>query len=147
MSSLLDLSAAVIVGGETDPRRYDWSELAYLWDSNDMRAVHDWLNERWSQLIGSRLLGADDPDAKFLQGLAFAALALFFTQNCNQEGARLVLDDAVLQLSLYKPSHLGVRVQPILDTLQELKPLIATAAPDDDCPMQPFVYCRFQYQQ
>lgn len=119
---------------------WQWDELVYFWNNNDFDLAHDWLNERWGRLVQTSPIGDRDPDARFLQGIAFAALALHFTQNSNQEGARLLLDDALMVLNQYQPSHLGVKVEPILETLQTLRPAIAVLAPDDDCPFQPFVY-------
>lgn len=147
MPLVLDLGKTDFILREEDPRRYDWSELAHLWNRNDMDAVHDWLNERWSRLIQSRMQGAADPDARFLQGLAFAALALFFTQNRNQVGALLCLDDALMMLAAYRPAHFGIRVDPVLETLDELRPLIVGLGQDDECPMQPFVYRKMEFQQ
>ena len=123
----------------------DWKEVQIMWDSNDLGALHDWLNERWSRLIRNSLLGTKDPEAEFLQGMAFATLALFFTQNQNQEGALLLIDDAQMSLSKYSPRFLGVNVAPILGALQELRPLLAGLAPDADCPLYPFVYPKFEY--
>lgn len=119
---------------------WQWDELVFFWNNNDFDQAHDWLNERWGRLVQTSPIGDRDPDARFLQGIAFAALALHFTQNSNQEGARLLLDDALMVLNQYQPSHLGVKVEPILETLQTLRPAIAVLAPDDDCPFQPFVY-------
>lgn len=122
----------------------DWTEAKVLWDSNDLGILHDWLNERWARLIQNSLLGAKDPEAEFLQGLAFATLALFFTQNRNQEGALLMIDDAWLALAKYRPRFLGVNVEPILASLAELRPLLVGLAPDADCPLYPFVYPKFE---
>jgi hypothetical protein len=119
---------------------WDWDELAHLWNENEFQEVHDWLNQRWAQLVKDKVGGDKDPDARFLQGLAFAALALYFTQNANQEGACLLIDDALMILPQYAPSHLGIRVEPILETLHTLRPVIGLLAPDDECPYQPFVY-------
>jgi hypothetical protein len=123
----------------------DWSEAAAMWNDNQLGQLHDWLNERWSRLIRNSLLGTKDPEAEFLQGLAYAALALFFTQNRNQEGALLMIDDAQMALAKYRPRFLGVHVDPILGALQELRPLLVGLAPDDDCPLYPFVYPKFEY--
>ncbi len=123
----------------------DWREAADMWNGNQLGALHDWLNERWSRLIQNSLLGTKDPEAEFLQGLAFAALALFFTQNRNQEGALLLMDDAQMALAKYRPRFLGVHVEPILGALQELRPLLAGLAPDDECPLYPFVYPKLEY--
>lgn len=119
---------------------WNWDELAHHWNENDFQVVHDWLNQRWAQLVKDRVGGDKDPDARFLQGLAFAALALYFTQNGNQEGACLLIDDALMILPQYAPSHQGIRVEPILETLHTLRPVISLLAPDDECPFQPFVY-------
>lgn len=119
---------------------WDWDELAHHWNENDFQAVHDWLNQRWAMLVKDRIGGDKDPDARFLQGLAFAALALFFTQHSNQESACIFIDDALMILPQYAPSHLGIRVEPILETLQTLRPVISLLAADDECPFQPFVY-------
>ncbi|BAO28238.1 hypothetical protein [Sulfuritalea hydrogenivorans] len=123
----------------------DWRDVAVMWNSNDLGALHDWLNERWSRLIRNSLLGTRDPEAEFLQGLAFATLALFFTQNQNQDGALLLIDDAQMALAKYRPRFLGVNVEPILGGLQELRPLLVGLAPDADCPLYPFVYPKFEY--
>lgn len=123
----------------------DWSEVAALWNGNNLSALHDWLNERWSRLIRNSLLGTRDPEAEFLQGLAYATLALYFTQNQNQEGALLMIDDAQMALAKYQPRFLGVHVAPILAALQELRPLLVGLAPDADCPLYPFVYPKFEY--
>lgn len=122
----------------------DWEPFAALWNANDLAAAHDWLNERWSRLVRNSLLGTADPEAEFLQALAFATLALFFTQNRNQEGARLVLDDALVALVKYRPAFLGVRVDPIVASLEELRPLLAGLAAEDDCPLFPFAYPRLE---
>jgi len=123
----------------------DWKDVEVMWNSNDLGALHDWLNERWSRLIRNSLLGTRDPEAEFLQGLAFATLALFFTQNQNQDGALLLIDDAQMALAKYRPRFLGVNVEPILGGLQELRPLLVGLAPDADCPLYPFVYPKFEY--
>jgi hypothetical protein len=122
----------------------DWKEVAVMWDGNDLGALHDWLNERWSRLIRNSLLGNRDPEAEFLQGMAFATLALYFTQNRNQAGALLMLDDAQVALAKYRPRFLGVNIEPILGTLQELRPLLVGILPDEDCPLYPFVYPKFE---
>ena len=114
-----------------------------MWDNNELGPLHDWLNERWSRLVRNSLMGAKDPEAEFLQGLAFVTLALFFTQNQNQEGALLMIDDALITLAKYRPGFLGVHIDPILDMLQELRPMLVGLAQDADCPMYPFVYPKF----
>lgn len=123
----------------------DWKEVAAMWNSNDLGMLHDWLNERWSRLIRNSLLGQKDPEAEFLQGLAFATLALFFTQNQNQEGALMLIDDAQMALAKYRPRFLGVNVDPILGALAELRPLLVGLAPDAECPLYPFVYPKFEF--
>lgn len=123
----------------------DWSEVASLWNSNDFGTLHDWLNERWARLIRNSLLGQADPEAELLQALAYATMALFFTQNQNQEGALLMLDDALLALGKYRPAYMGIKIEPIYATLQELRPMLVGLAPDADCPMYPFVYPKFEY--
>lgn len=122
-----------------------WGPFAALWNANELAAAHDWLNERWSRLVRNRLLGAADPEADFLQAIAFATMALFFTQNRNQEGARIVLDDALVALGKYRPTFLGVRVDPIVAALSELRPLLAGLAAEDDCPLYPFAYPKFEF--
>ena len=123
----------------------DWKEVAAMWNGNDLGMLHDWLNERWSRLIRNSLLGQKDPEAEFLQGMAFATLALFFTQNQNQEGALMMIDDAQMVLAKYRPRFLGVNVDPILGALAELRPLLVGLAPDAECPLYPFVYPKFEY--
>ncbi|MBK7615655.1 MAG: DUF309 domain-containing protein [Burkholderiales bacterium] len=122
----------------------DWTEVAQLWNSNDLGTLHDWLNQRWSRLIRDSALGQRDPEAEFLQALAFATLALFFTQNRNQEGALLMLDDALMALGRYRPAYLGIRIEPIYNTLHELRPLLVGLAPDAECPVWPLLLPKFE---
>jgi hypothetical protein len=48
-------------------------------------------------------------------------------------------------LGKYSPHFLGVNIAPILGALQELRPLLVGLAPDDACPLYPFVYPKFEY--
>lgn len=145
---LLDLQARPILPPDRQVlSELDWGEVATLWNNNELGTLHDWLNERWSRLIRNSVLGTSDPEAELLQALAFATLALFFTQNQNQEGALLMLDDAVMALGKYRPATMGVRIEPIYATLQELRPMLVGLAPDADCPMWPFVYPRFEFER
>lgn len=145
---LLDLQARPILPPDRQVlSELDWGEVATLWNNNQLGTLHDWLNERWSRLIRNSVLGTSDPEAELLQALAFATLALFFTQNQNQEGALLMLDDAVMALGKYRPTYMGVQIEPIYATLQELRPMLVGLAPDADCPMWPFVYPRFEFDR
>jgi predicted metal-dependent hydrolase len=119
---------------------YPWEELARLWDEQDFGGVHDWLGLRWNHLIQERAAGHNDRDARFLQGLAFAALAYHFTRNANQDGARLLADDALQRLAEYAPSYAGIAVEPLLAALCELRPLLEGLDTDALCPLQPFVH-------
>lgn len=114
-----------------------WPELASLWEDRDFGAAHDWLGERWNALIQSRPDGHADRDAQFLQGLAFAALAFHFTGNANQDGARLMADDALGVLSGFVPSWAGMEVAPVADALKGLRPLLNGIPNDAPCPMKP----------
>jgi hypothetical protein len=114
-------------------------ELALLWNAGDFGGVHDWLGLRWSRLIQTSASGTDDKDARFLQGLAFAALAFHFTQNHNQEGARLLADDALAVLPGYGAAHKGIETGPILRSLRALRPMLENLDTQAECPMQPLV--------
>lgn len=145
---LLDLSARPVAPPDRGVlAALDWEAFAALWNTNDLAAAHDWLNERWARLIRNSAGGVADPEAEFLQGLAFATLALYFTQTGNQEGARLVLDDALVALARFRPVFLGVSIDPIVATLSELRPMLAALGPQDECPMFPFVYAKFEFRQ
>lgn len=145
---LLDLHARPILPPDRQVlSELDWSEVATLWNGNELGTLHDWLNERWSRLVRNSVLGQADPEAELLQALAFATLALFFTQNQNQEGALLMLDDALLALGKYRPTYLGIRIEPIYAGLQDLRPLLVGLAPQADCPMFPFVFPKFEYSR
>ena len=126
---------------------WDWGELDHLWNENDFAAVHDWLNERWAHIVKTSPAGDKDPDARFMQGMAYAALALYFTQVGNQESARLFIDDALMVLPRYNPAHMGIRVEPVLETLHTLRPAIALLGADDPCPFQPFVYNKLVFDR
>lgn len=146
MMSLLDLAPRDLPPPDRQVlSNLDWSEVAAMWNNNQLQELHDWLNERWSRLIRNSPAGMRDPEAEFLQGLAFATLALFFTQNRNQEGALLMIDDALVTLARYRPRFLGVHIDPILAALQELRPLLVGLPPDAECPLYPFVYPKFEY--
>lgn len=143
---LLDLQSRPLLSPDRQVlSELDWSEVAQMWNANQLGVLHDWLNERWSRLIRNSVLGTHDPEAEFLQALAFATMALFFTQNQNQDGALLMLDDAVMALGKYRPSYLGIQIEPIYATLQDLRPMLVGLSPSSDCPMYPFVYPRFEY--
>lgn len=145
---LLDIQARPPAPADTPSwSHFAWDELAHLWNDNDLAAAHDWLNARWSALVRNRLGGQADPEARFLQALAYAVLALHFTQVGNQEGARVVLDDALVALNVYRPGFLGVRIDPIVATLEELKPMLAGLPADAACPMFPFVYRKFEHDR
>lgn len=147
MMKILDLAAAKDLPPPDRGvlTRIDWKDVAVMWNSNDLGTLHDWLNARWARVVRNSVIGTRDPEAEFLQGLAFATLALFFTQNRNQEGALLMIDDAQMALAGYRPRFLGVHVDPILGGLQELRPLLVGLAPDAECPLYPFVYPKFEY--
>ena len=125
---------------------FAWDELELLWNANNFGAVHDWLGERWNHLIQTRPDGHEDPDARFLQGLAFAALAFHFTQNQNQDGAALLADDALTLLPQFVPAYRGVALGPVLETLNTLRPLLAGLDSEANCPLQPFVVKKFEYR-
>lgn len=145
---LLDLHARPLLPPDRQVLgEFDWSEVAALWNANELEALHEWLNERWSRLVRNSVLGAADPEAEFLQALAFATLALFFTQNRNQEGALLMVDDALVALGRYRPRFIGVDVDPIHAMLGELRPLLVGVAPDAECPVWPLVYPKFSYHR
>lgn len=148
MSSILDLSSRPFAPPEAPANaHFRWEELAHLWNSNDLAAAHDWINERWSRLIRNSVAGQADPEAQFLQGLAFAVLALYFTQHANQEGAVMMIDDALIVLNRFRPGFLGVHIDPVIATLEELRPLLAGLAPDAECPLWPFVYAKLEYRK
>lgn len=113
---------------------WDWGELQNLWNNGDFDEVHDWLNERWATLVRDKQGADKDGDARFMQGLAFAAMALHFAQTANQEGARLLLDDALMVLPQFAPAHLGIMVEPVLETLHNLRPVIALLGANDEYP-------------
>lgn len=148
MSTILDLarSGLVVPGNAPITDALDWDEFAALWDANDLAEAHDWLNLRWSRRVETRVAGGADSEARFLQGLAFATLALYFTQAGKQDSALLMLDDALIALGAYRPAFLGVRVDPIVATLGELRPLVTSLPPDAENPMFPFVYCKFEHR-
>ncbi len=101
-----------------------WDELLVLWQSGDFRAVHDWLNERWSRVVQESAEQDADPFARFLQGLAFAALAFHFAAEQNRESTELFVEDALAVLSHYPPSYGGIVTTPIIDSLAELRDLM-----------------------
>lgn len=132
--------------GMDSSQYFQWQELAPLWEDNEFGRAHSWLGARWNHLIQTRPLGLDDPDARFMQGLAFAAMAIYFTRNCNQQGARLVLDDALERLPAYEPVYRGVHVTPITEMLSRLKPMVADLPLEADCPVEPSFFGRLRFE-
>jgi len=102
-----------------------WDELALLWNRQDFAGVHDWLNERWARLVQESASGERDVVASFLQGLAFAALALHFMREGNEESAGLFVEDALKVLPQFAPAYAGIRITPIQDALGELQSRMA----------------------
>jgi uncharacterized protein len=137
--------SAMAICAEDVHSPFVWGELASLWNVGDFGGVHDWLGLRWSRLVQTRARGADDEDARFLQGLAFAALAFHFTQNRNQDGARLLADDALAVLPEYGTAHLGVETSQVLRSLRTLRPMLENLETEADCPMQPLVSGKLIY--
>lgn len=125
---------------------YRWDELARLWSENEFGAVHDWLGERWNRLVQERVDGHADRDALFLQGLAFAALAFHFTQSHNQEGARILADDALRVLPGYSPSYAGVAVAQVLDAVRSLRSRLEGVEDEAPCPVAPRDLTAFTYE-
>lgn len=98
-----------------------WDELATHWNRGDMYTVHDWINERWSRIIQESSSGERDVVARFLQALAFAALAFHFAAEQNEESAGIFVEDALGVLPGFAPAYAGLRIDPIVDGLRALK--------------------------
>jgi hypothetical protein len=98
-----------------------WDEALSYWQAGDFRVVHDWLNERWARVVQERPEGAADPFARFLQGLAFAALAFHFADEQNRESAGLFVADALAVLPRFAPAYAGIATAPLIDALGELQ--------------------------
>lgn len=116
-----------------------WDELAVLWQSGDFRGVHDWINERWSRTVQESPQGDADPFARFLQGMAFAALAFHFAEEQNGESAHIFVEDGLDVLSRFPPSYAGVEITPMVDALAELRDHMP--APDTGLPIPSVLSC------
>lgn len=114
-----------------------WDELAALWQAGDFRGVHDWINERWSRTVQESPQGDADPFARFLQGMAFAALAFHFTEEQNGESAAIFVEDGLNTLQQFPPTYAGVELTPIIDALAELHHTLPPA--DSGLPIPPLV--------
>lgn len=125
---------------------FQWQELAPLWDSWNFGAVHDWLGERWNHIIQSSAHSHEDKDAQFIQGLAFAALAWYFTRDRNQEGALLLADDALAVLPGFLPKYRGMDVAAVIESLKTLRPLLDGLDQQADCPLQPFTCNNLKFE-
>lgn len=97
-----------------------WDELRDIWNDGDFDVAHDWLNERWGRIVQVSVQGDRDPLARFMQALAFTALAFHFAREHNYESARLFVDDALVALPPFTPVHLGLRTQILVDRLEFL---------------------------
>lgn len=116
-----------------------WDELAALWQAGDFRGVHDWINERWSRTVQESPQGDADPFARFLQGIAFAALAFHFAEEQNGESANIFVEDGIDTLSRFPPSYAGVEITPMVDALAGLRDHMP--APETGLPISPVVSC------
>lgn len=114
-----------------------WDELAALWQSGDFRGVHDWINERWSRTVQESPQGDADPFARFLQGMAFAALAFHFAEEQNSESAAIFVEDGLETLQQFPPVYAGVELTPIIDALAELRHNLPQS--DSGLPIPPVV--------
>jgi hypothetical protein len=56
-----------------------------------------------------------------------------------------MVDDALIALGKYRPRFMGVQIDPIIGTLQTLRPLIAALPADGENPMFPFVYAKLEH--
>jgi len=111
-----------------------WDDLLLPWQAGDFRTVHDWLNERWARAVQGAVAGEADPFARFLQGLAFAALAFHFAGEQNRESAAIFADDGLMVLSRYPANYAGVEIPPIVDALAELQNLLSVPSPGQSIP-------------
>jgi hypothetical protein len=98
-----------------------WDELAAHWNDGDMHIVHDWINERWSRIIQESTSGERDVLARFLQAMAFAALAFHFAAERNEESAELFVEDALRTLPEFAPAYAGLHIGPILEGVRALR--------------------------
>lgn len=115
-----------------------WDELAMLWQAGDFRGVHDWINERWSRTVQESPQGDADPFARFLQGVAFAALAFHFAEEQNGESATIFVEDGLDVLSRFPPSYGGIEIAPLVDALAELHQRLP--APESGLPIPPLLF-------
>lgn len=109
-----------------------WDELLVFWQAGDFRTAHDWLNERWARVVQESTAADSDPFARFLQGLAFAALAFHFAAEQEHESAEIFIEDAIRVLSRYPHNYAGIDVAPMVDALSELDnamPTVDAAVP------------------
>lgn len=111
-----------------------WDELLILWQSGDFRAVHDWINHHWSQIVRGSVEADSDPFAQFLQGLAFSALAFHYAGEQNRESAGLFVNDGLEVLSRYPSSYAGIETTPIIDALEELRDLLPASGAEQPIP-------------
>lgn len=112
-----------------------WDEVLSAWQEGDFRHVHDWLNERWARTVRESVAGDADPFARFLQGLAFAALAFHFAGEHNRESAALFVEDGLSTLARYPRSYAGIETAPILDALSELQRVLEVPGTGETIPV------------
>lgn len=98
-----------------------WDELQEMWSRGDFKGAHDWLNEHWSVEVKDLPDGDRQPRARFLQGLAFTALAFHFALEQNRESTGLFVHDGLQVLPSFVPSYAGIQVTPLVDALGELQ--------------------------
>lgn len=98
-----------------------WDELQEMWSRGDFQGAHDWLNAHWSAEVKDLPDGDRQPQARFLQGLAFVALAFHFALAQNRESTGLFVHDGLRVLPAFEPAYGGIQVTPLVDALAELK--------------------------
>jgi hypothetical protein len=82
--------------------------------------AHEELEEEWR--------GAPEAERDFLQGLVHVAVAWYQAGRGNRPGCERQLEKAARRLEPYRPSHRGVDVDVVLESLTAAQAIVASGS-------------------
>jgi len=82
--------------------------------------AHEELEEEWR--------GAPETERDFLQGLVHVAVAWYQAGRGNRPGCERQLEKAARRLEPYRPSHRGVDVDVVLESLTAAQAIVASGS-------------------
>jgi hypothetical protein len=82
--------------------------------------AHEELEEEWR--------GAPEPERDFLQGLVHVAVAWYQASRANRPGCERQLEKAARRLEPYRPSHRGLDIDTVLESVAQAQAVVVTGS-------------------